>query len=1083
MKKSRIFLLATFLILLLGVAAYAAGLVPNAGGNKLANEGEEIVFNATQSVGTNITSYLWDFDDSSSGSGNITTHIYTDNGTYNVTLTISNITNSSKTSIDVAVSNVAPSVSLILTTPSRATPDPTKIYPNVNYFFTYYFADPAKDDTIVNATIDFGDGTNNQSYYIYGLTEGGSIGFVSVNHTYNSTGVYTVELNVTDDDGGIGTAINTTTVIAAPPVAIITSPANDSIHFRESGAITFSAADSYDLDGNITDFNWSVDGVYKKRGETASISIGLGTHIVTLNVKDDDANKDAAAINVEVMPAGASGTIKIIPRLCSLKNAVHVYNVSYPYTPCKLLNGGNTDCEGTNVSTITRCGGLTKFDFNKNQFDGVGTYDFYFSNAKAGSVRTGSIKVNVSTRSYPSILQVTATTNKDVNASGWVSYVLYEEEDCTIKKVAGPIKLQSVAGSEKEFFGNIDMSKHCAAKTCDFVLEILANSPPDFGGVVTFVNYTQTVSPLGLNASVGKSKYERGDSAVLSVSVTNATNVSKVSLECGFLSPASMVNETHKTFLFGAKKQIYTATISLPKAGLYTLLITANDTLVEDKTGSTTLSFNVSDIPNSSIDPKELDFSMEKGDSKTETLALKNTGALTISNLSVNISGTSLKEILEVSISKTSISAGQSATISAKFTMPDAPGKDVYNGKIIVKGTGVHYSVNVHVDVVGEAAGKGAGASCADNSECASGYCVHSVCRIATTYCGDTYCDTGETSTTCPADCEGAAFEGTVTPASWDIPSASPLSVQNKVFTLDISTQEYDGITATASVTPPSSAISLSREVISFSDGTEDFEVTLTVPAGSGEYSETVTVKFYDGGTLFSTKIIPITYETVDEVRDMIDNARSKYNRLQREIATLNAQAGAGTTLSKEIQTNITQAEESLVKADEDLLQAEMAFDDGDRELAKGLVTTANSGMSSVDEIIRIAKGTVDKGAEETKINLIPIFIALLFLTLFGFTILALREGWLPAHKVPWLIDAFKQMKLESLIEKPVDLTPKPRFARKPRPMPARPTLKAAPKPAAPAGAKTWEEYYKAHPEYAKKMREYYRSSYHRRYE
>jgi hypothetical protein len=45
------------------------------------------------------------------------------------------------------------------------------------------------------------------------------------------------------------------------------------------------------------------------------------------------------------------------------------------------------------------------------------------------------------------------------------------------------------------------------------------------------------------------------------------------------------------------------------------------------------------------------------------------------------------------------------------------------------------------------------GQSCNSNSNCSSGYCVHSICRSSSPYCGDGYCDSGETITNCPADC------------------------------------------------------------------------------------------------------------------------------------------------------------------------------------------------------------------------------------------------------------------------------------------------------------------------------------------
>ena len=45
------------------------------------------------------------------------------------------------------------------------------------------------------------------------------------------------------------------------------------------------------------------------------------------------------------------------------------------------------------------------------------------------------------------------------------------------------------------------------------------------------------------------------------------------------------------------------------------------------------------------------------------------------------------------------------------------------------------------------------GDSCSVNSECNSGYCVNSYCRSSATYCGDDVCDTGETCSSCPAEC------------------------------------------------------------------------------------------------------------------------------------------------------------------------------------------------------------------------------------------------------------------------------------------------------------------------------------------
>jgi len=47
----------------------------------------------------------------------------------------------------------------------------------------------------------------------------------------------------------------------------------------------------------------------------------------------------------------------------------------------------------------------------------------------------------------------------------------------------------------------------------------------------------------------------------------------------------------------------------------------------------------------------------------------------------------------------------------------------------------------------------GTGSPCSQSSQCLSGYCVHKVCRSSSTYCGDSYCDTGEDCSSCHSDC------------------------------------------------------------------------------------------------------------------------------------------------------------------------------------------------------------------------------------------------------------------------------------------------------------------------------------------
>ena len=57
------------------------------------------------------------------------------------------------------------------------------------------------------------------------------------------------------------------------------------------------------------------------------------------------------------------------------------------------------------------------------------------------------------------------------------------------------------------------------------------------------------------------------------------------------------------------------------------------------------------------------------------------------------------------------------------------------------------------------------GASCSYAESCLGGYCVHNICRSTSTYCGDDYCDTGETCSSCSGDC-GTCTEETPTSGS-----------------------------------------------------------------------------------------------------------------------------------------------------------------------------------------------------------------------------------------------------------------------------------------------------------------------------
>jgi PKD repeat protein len=145
-----------------------------------------------------LISYEWDFGDRTNATGVITTHSYDDNGTYTVTLTITDDEGLSDIdSQDVTVLNRPPVVSL---TESASTVFTSEvIYFNASESYDL-------DGVIVTYFWDFGDGTNATG--------------VTVDHAYEYNGTYTITLTATDDDGVSASKSADKTVLNRPDIAV-----------------------------------------------------------------------------------------------------------------------------------------------------------------------------------------------------------------------------------------------------------------------------------------------------------------------------------------------------------------------------------------------------------------------------------------------------------------------------------------------------------------------------------------------------------------------------------------------------------------------------------------------------------------------------------------------------------------------------------------------------------------------------------------------------------------------------------------------------------------------------------------------
>ncbi len=130
-----------------------------------------------------------------SGTNFSLSHVYKDNGTYTVTVSVTDNQGATGTgTATVTVNNVNPSVGTI-TAPSSPVLVNTAIAASAN------FTDPGVLDTHT-ASWNWGDGNTTTGT----VTESNGSGSVSNNHTYITTGVYTITSTVTDKDGGQGTS-------------------------------------------------------------------------------------------------------------------------------------------------------------------------------------------------------------------------------------------------------------------------------------------------------------------------------------------------------------------------------------------------------------------------------------------------------------------------------------------------------------------------------------------------------------------------------------------------------------------------------------------------------------------------------------------------------------------------------------------------------------------------------------------------------------------------------------------------------------------------------------------------------------
>jgi PKD repeat protein/RNA polymerase subunit RPABC4/transcription elongation factor Spt4 len=229
-----------------------------------------------------ITQYEWDFGDESEHSFEADpSHVYTLQGNYTVTLTVTdddNVTDTDTTWCDIA--------------PRPPIPDANGPYAGIT------------GETISFSSAGSYDIDGDIVEYRWSLGDGSGV-FMEENlgHVFTEVGNFTITLTVEDNEGLTGTAI-TFCIIELPPNVMPEADISAPTEGTAESPITFSSSGAVDTDGEIVGYTWDFgDGSpVSHEANPAHTYADEGTYTVTLTVTDDREGTDTATFTITVEP-------------------------------------------------------------------------------------------------------------------------------------------------------------------------------------------------------------------------------------------------------------------------------------------------------------------------------------------------------------------------------------------------------------------------------------------------------------------------------------------------------------------------------------------------------------------------------------------------------------------------------------------------------------------------------------------------------------------------------------------------------------------------------------------------------------
>jgi len=229
----------------------------------------------------------WTFGDSTTATGASVSHAYADNGSYLVTVTVTDDDGgSATTSSSVTVSNVNPSITSLVV-PSTG-----------------------NEGSLLSFSCGATDVAADPLSYSWAFGDAATANGASATHVYADNGSFTVTCTVTDGDGGSTSQSGVVAVANVAPVATASGPGSAT----EGASASFSCGVTDAGPADTHSFAWSFgDSSGASGASTSHTWVDNGSYTVTCTATDDDGGSGSDSLVVLVANANPSITSMVVP--------------------------------------------------------------------------------------------------------------------------------------------------------------------------------------------------------------------------------------------------------------------------------------------------------------------------------------------------------------------------------------------------------------------------------------------------------------------------------------------------------------------------------------------------------------------------------------------------------------------------------------------------------------------------------------------------------------------------------------------------------------------------------------------------